>query len=372
MRLHFVGLLLLLAGFALGLKFYVGDEADRAETARFSARSSKQSPGERPKEKISEEEERSRTANVTDRDEFADAGKPDLLASWACASTRWETGPDMVYVRGIVKNASSRELSDVAAEVTFIGRRGDTLGTEEGNLDRPHLAPERISTFFFFWPADNQTPRCTVTFKDGDGPLRSIRASALEADEAHPFVGRWTAADGIVSMDFFRNSTALVVTDRGVALGAGRYKVIDPNLVELRLSMPPEGVTPGYLYPYDQWRALAGRTLWHYLPSRDALSLWKSYRQIFLVRGAAGRIGETTGEVTEEIVLEAQKQLRAEGFDPGPLDGVLGPGTRAALAAFQTSQNLEETQELDEDTLWALGLGWLKRGSQQKTSRESR
>ena len=233
MRLHFVGLPLLLVGFALGFEFYAGDEADRVEAAQFSAPRSKQLPGERPKKKVSEEEERSRTANVTDQDEFADAGKPDLLASWACASTRWETGPDMVYVRGIVKNASSRELSDVAAEVKFIGSGGDTLGIEEKNLNHPHLAQERTSTFFVFLPADNQKPRCTVTFKDGDGPLRSVRASALEADEAQPFVGRWTTADGIVSMDFFRNRTALVVTDRGVAVGAGRYKVIDPNLVEL-------------------------------------------------------------------------------------------------------------------------------------------
>ena len=33
-------------------------------------------------------------------------------------------------------------------------------------------------------------------------------------------------------------------------------------------------------------------------------------------------------------VLALQKQLLAAGFDPGPLDGIMGPRTRAAQAAF--------------------------------------
>jgi uncharacterized protein (TIGR02594 family) len=40
-------------------------------------------------------------------------------------------------------------------------------------------------------------------------------------------------------------------------------------------------------------------------------------------------------------VLELQKALKAAGFDPGPLDGIVGPKTRAAIAAFQRARGLE-------------------------------
>lgn len=38
--------------------------------------------------------------------------------------------------------------------------------------------------------------------------------------------------------------------------------------------------------------------------------------------------------------LEIQRQLAALGFDPGPIDGIIGPRTRAAIRAFQTSRGL--------------------------------
>lgn len=38
--------------------------------------------------------------------------------------------------------------------------------------------------------------------------------------------------------------------------------------------------------------------------------------------------------------LEIQRQLAALGFDPGPIDGIMGPRTRTAIRAFQTSRGL--------------------------------
>jgi peptidoglycan hydrolase-like protein with peptidoglycan-binding domain len=35
-----------------------------------------------------------------------------------------------------------------------------------------------------------------------------------------------------------------------------------------------------------------------------------------------------------------QTRLRELGFDPGPIDGVLGPKTEAAVRAFQRSRGL--------------------------------
>jgi peptidoglycan hydrolase-like protein with peptidoglycan-binding domain len=51
---------------------------------------------------------------------------------------------------------------------------------------------------------------------------------------------------------------------------------------------------------------------------------------------------------------QAQDRLKAAGFDPGPLDGVLGPRTKEALRRNQASQGLSTTGVLDETTREAL------------------
>lgn len=50
----------------------------------------------------------------------------------------------------------------------------------------------------------------------------------------------------------------------------------------------------------------------------------------------------------------AQLYLRFAGFDPGPVDGVMGGRTRAALTAFQTQQGLDATGAVDAAVLDAL------------------
>jgi Putative peptidoglycan binding domain len=47
---------------------------------------------------------------------------------------------------------------------------------------------------------------------------------------------------------------------------------------------------------------------------------------------------------------QAQERLKAAGVNPGPIDGVLGPQTRAALRRYQASQRLPATGSLDEAT----------------------
>jgi len=52
--------------------------------------------------------------------------------------------------------------------------------------------------------------------------------------------------------------------------------------------------------------------------------------------------------------LEIQKRLKKLGFDPGPLDGVPGRETSAAVKAFQKSKKLEEDGVVGPETLEAL------------------
>jgi peptidoglycan hydrolase-like protein with peptidoglycan-binding domain len=54
-------------------------------------------------------------------------------------------------------------------------------------------------------------------------------------------------------------------------------------------------------------------------------------------------------------IERVQKALKDSGHDPGPIDGVSGPRTAAALKAYQKAQGLEATGRLDDATLAKLG-----------------
>jgi peptidoglycan hydrolase-like protein with peptidoglycan-binding domain len=55
-----------------------------------------------------------------------------------------------------------------------------------------------------------------------------------------------------------------------------------------------------------------------------------------------------------EVLQQAQRQLKALGFDPGSTDGTFGPQTEAALRAYQQAYRLPQTGRLDEATLRSL------------------
>jgi peptidoglycan hydrolase-like protein with peptidoglycan-binding domain len=55
-------------------------------------------------------------------------------------------------------------------------------------------------------------------------------------------------------------------------------------------------------------------------------------------------------------VREAQQALKDKGFDPGPVDGLNGPKTRAAVRDYQKQQNLTVNGRLGAETLTSLGV----------------
>jgi peptidoglycan hydrolase-like protein with peptidoglycan-binding domain len=55
-----------------------------------------------------------------------------------------------------------------------------------------------------------------------------------------------------------------------------------------------------------------------------------------------------------EVLRQAQRQLKALGFDPGSTDGTFGPQTEAALRAYQQAYRLPQTGRPDEVTLRSL------------------
>lgn len=50
------------------------------------------------------------------------------------------------------------------------------------------------------------------------------------------------------------------------------------------------------------------------------------------------------------IVREIQRAVRKAGFDPGPMDGIFGPNTAAAVAAYQADRELLVDGEVGPDT----------------------
>jgi peptidoglycan hydrolase-like protein with peptidoglycan-binding domain len=57
------------------------------------------------------------------------------------------------------------------------------------------------------------------------------------------------------------------------------------------------------------------------------------------------------------VTQQAQTNLTAQGFNPGPLDGVFGTNTSTAIKAFQTQASLPISGSLDEATLQKLNIG---------------
>lgn len=70
--------------------------------------------------------------------------------------------------------------------------------------------------------------------------------------------------------------------------------------------------------------------------------------------GDAMKAGKAAG--TAEQVKAVQQALKDKGFDPGEVDGKMGPKTQAALRDFQQKEGLKATGRLDTETMAKLGV----------------
>jgi peptidoglycan hydrolase-like protein with peptidoglycan-binding domain len=71
---------------------------------------------------------------------------------------------------------------------------------------------------------------------------------------------------------------------------------------------------------------------------------------------ATGKGAMAGSEMSSERVRAIQEALKSKGHDPGPIDGILGPQTAAALKGFQKAEKLPESGRGDAQTLAKLGV----------------
>ena len=69
-----------------------------------------------------------------------------------------------------------------------------------------------------------------------------------------------------------------------------------------------------------------------------------------------GPIYAYNGLSPDQVTVNVQEQLARAGYYDGPIDGILGPMTREAIAAYQADHGLAITSAIDEPTLATLGL----------------
>jgi hypothetical protein len=69
-----------------------------------------------------------------------------------------------------------------------------------------------------------------------------------------------------------------------------------------------------------------------------------------------GPIYAYNGLSPDQVTVNVQEELARAGYYDGPIDGLLGPMTREAIAAYQADNGLAVTSAIDEPTLATLGL----------------
>jgi hypothetical protein len=62
-------------------------------------------------------------------------------------------------------------------------------------------------------------------------------------------------------------------------------------------------------------------------------------------------------KVSGDVVRQVQVALKAAGYDPGPIDNILGPQTKSALTKYQKDKGLP-VGSMDFETLKSLGVSY--------------
>lgn len=67
--------------------------------------------------------------------------------------------------------------------------------------------------------------------------------------------------------------------------------------------------------------------------------------------------GRVTSSASDDLAMDVQTALRRRGYYRGSIDGDIGPGTRAAIRAYQADRGLTVTGRIDRSLVRSLGIG---------------
>jgi hyperosmotically inducible protein len=88
-----------------------------------------------------------------------------------------------------------------------------------------------------------------------------------------------------------------------------------------------------------------------------------TYRTVTRVRPVSMKNHSTIAEkpsTAQTDVQVAQEKLKDKGYDPGPVDGIWGPRTAAAVSQYQRKEKMTVTNRLDPETLGKLEVATRK------------
>jgi peptidoglycan hydrolase-like protein with peptidoglycan-binding domain len=103
--------------------------------------------------------------------------------------------------------------------------------------------------------------------------------------------------------------------------------------------------------------------------SLNKKAVWIRVIFILLMTGMLGlSLTPRASASQHDNVKRVQETLRDKGYDPGPIDGVMGSQTRAAIRQYQTAENLPVTGHLDGETAGKLGVDHESEGGDFKSS----
>lgn len=195
---------------------------------------------------------------------------------------------------------------------------------------------------------------------NANASIRGSRANAIARNNDNARVRNNVAVSR--ERNFARNRNVNVGSNFAVNRNRTANAVVTNNWRGERFSGRNYSVFRNYSRQWhnrDWWRSHYNRILfvdggWWYWNSGYWFPAWgyDSYSYYPYDGPIYGYSGVGPGQV----VVSVQTQLSRDGYYTGPIDGVLGPMTRQAIAAYQADNGLAVTSTVDEPTVASLGV----------------
>jgi Putative peptidoglycan binding domain len=159
-----------------------------------------------------------------------------------------------------------------------------------------------------------------------------------------------------------RNNLAVNRNNRNFAFYRGRNVVINNNFHSAAFRGRQYAAFRNYHREWHDrgwWRSHYNRIVfvnngWYYWNAGYWFPAWGYAPSAYYAYD--GPIYGYNGLAPDRVIVDVQSQLQRDGYYDGPVDGVLGPTSREAIAAFQADHGLAVTSVIDQPTLATLGI----------------